>query len=178
MVFHKNAGTGIYYNYKMKNIICLILIFFSIASHAQTRFLGTVKIEFEKTVYARHLAEAFIAKKIQLNKLTASHDDVVRGILKQVKGIGDWTTDVYLIHALRRTNIFPIGDLALVNALKEIKSLLITYLADKVVREADKASEKRNYTAETFERWKQLYYRLHSLCYKTSTRRISFISKN
>lgn len=43
--------------------------------------------------------------------------------------------------------------------LKEIKSLLITYLADKVVREADKASEKRNYTAETFERWKQEHFR-------------------
>ena len=77
----------------------------------------------QKTVYARHLAEAFISKKIQLNKLTASHDDDVRGILKQVKGIGDWTADVYLLFALQRTDIFPIGDLAMVNALKEVKKL-------------------------------------------------------
>jgi len=77
----------------------------------------------QKTVYARHLAEAFISKKIQLNKLTASHDDHVRGVLKQVKGIGDWTADVYLLFALQRTDIFPIGDLAMVNALKEVKQL-------------------------------------------------------
>jgi DNA-3-methyladenine glycosylase II len=77
----------------------------------------------QKTVYARHLAEAFISKKIQLNKLTASHDDEVRGVLKQVKGIGDWTADVYLLFALQRTDIFPIGDLAMVNALKEVKQL-------------------------------------------------------
>lgn len=77
----------------------------------------------QKTAYARHLAEAFLSKKIQLNKLTASHDDVVRGTLKQVKGIGDWTADVYLLFALQRTDVFPVGDLAMVNALKEVKQL-------------------------------------------------------
>jgi DNA-3-methyladenine glycosylase II len=77
----------------------------------------------QKTVYARHLAEAFLSKKIQLNKLTASHDDHVRGVLKQVKGIGDWTAYVYLLFALQRTDVFPIGDLAMVNALKEVKKL-------------------------------------------------------
>ena len=77
----------------------------------------------QKTVYARHLAEAFISKKIQLKKLTASHDEDVRNTLKQIKGIGDWTADVYLMFALQRTDIFPIGDLAMVNALKEVKQL-------------------------------------------------------
>ena len=77
----------------------------------------------QKTVYARHLAEAIISKKIQLQKLAASHDEDVRSTLKQVKGIGDWTADVYLMFALQRTDIFPIGDLAMVNALKEVKQL-------------------------------------------------------
>jgi DNA-3-methyladenine glycosylase II len=45
----------------------------------------------------------------------------VRAELKELKGIGDWTVDIYLIHALRRTDVFPIGDLALVNAIKMIK---------------------------------------------------------
>jgi hypothetical protein len=43
--------------------------------------------------------------------------------------------------------------------LKEIKSLLITYLSDKVVREADKVADNKNYTVETFERWKQEHFR-------------------
>ena len=38
-----------------------------------------------------------------------------------MKGFGDWTVDIYLIHALRRTDIFPLGDLALVNAIKMVK---------------------------------------------------------
>jgi len=40
-----------------------------------------------------------------------------------VKGIGNWTIDIYLMLALQRTNIFPIGDLAAVNALKQLKKL-------------------------------------------------------
>lgn len=43
--------------------------------------------------------------------------------------------------------------------LKEIKSLLIMYLADKVIREADKSFDAQSYTAEIFDRWKEEHYR-------------------
>ncbi|ANH83382.1 hypothetical protein A8C56_22485 [Niabella ginsenosidivorans] len=43
--------------------------------------------------------------------------------------------------------------------LKKLKSLLITYLSDKVVREADKAAEIHNYTRDIFERWKEEHFR-------------------
>ena len=43
--------------------------------------------------------------------------------LKKIKGIGDWTADVYLMHSLQRTDLFPLGDIALVNSLKEVKRL-------------------------------------------------------
>ena len=43
--------------------------------------------------------------------------------------------------------------------LKEVKSLLITYLSDKVVREADKVAEEKQYTQETFEKWKADHFR-------------------
>ena len=52
-----------------------------------------------------------------------SHEDEIRLELKKIKGIGDWTVDVYLMHALQRTDLFPLGDIALVNSLKEIKQL-------------------------------------------------------
>jgi hypothetical protein len=42
--------------------------------------------------------------------------------------------------------------------LKEINSLLITYLSDKVVREADKAAAAKNYTQETFEKWRNDHF--------------------
>ena len=77
----------------------------------------------QKTVYARALANALVSKEISLKKLEKEDSDTVRTTLKKVKGIGDWTVDVYLLFVLHRTDVFPIGDLAMVNAMKEIKEL-------------------------------------------------------
>lgn len=77
----------------------------------------------QKIVYAKELAGAIVSKQLSLRKLSASDDENIRTSLKKIKGIGDWTVDVYLIHAMRRLDIFPIGDLALVNSLKEVKNL-------------------------------------------------------
>ena len=88
----------------------------------------------QKIIYVRGLANALIKEEISLQQFEFENDEVIRTKLKTLKGIGDWTTDVYLIHALRRTNIFPIGDLALVNALKEIKSLSSATPKEKLIK--------------------------------------------
>lgn len=77
----------------------------------------------QKMGYARHLAEAIIKKQISLKKLSLLPDEEVREQLIRLKGIGHWTIDVYLMHALQRTDLFPLGDIALVNSLKETKQL-------------------------------------------------------
>jgi DNA-3-methyladenine glycosylase II len=77
----------------------------------------------QKIVYARELAKAVQSKQLRLATLSNAHEDVIRIELKKVKGIGDWTVDVYLMHALQRTDLFPLGDIALVNSLKETKQL-------------------------------------------------------
>lgn len=77
----------------------------------------------QKMGYARHLAEAMINKKIDLEALQVLPDEEVRKKLLALKGIGHWTIDVYLIFVLQRADIFPPGDLAAVNALKQIKNL-------------------------------------------------------
>ncbi len=77
----------------------------------------------QKTVYARELATALVTKKLNLSALHASDDAVIRNELKKIKGIGDWTVDVYLMMALQRIDFFPLGDIALVNSLKKVKQL-------------------------------------------------------
>ena len=77
----------------------------------------------QKITYARGLAEAVQSKKIRLKKMEELPDEIVREQLIQLKGIGNWTIDVYLMHALRRTDLFPLGDIALVNSLKHTKKL-------------------------------------------------------
>jgi DNA-3-methyladenine glycosylase II len=77
----------------------------------------------QKIIYARELAKAVQSKQLRLKKLFNAHEDEIRLELKKIKGIGDWTVDVYLMHSLQRTDLFPLGDIALVNSLKEIKQL-------------------------------------------------------
>jgi len=77
----------------------------------------------QKIVYARELAQAIQKRKINLKQLGLLPDEEIRNILIQLKGIGHWTIDVYLMHALQRTDLFPLGDIALVNSLKETKQL-------------------------------------------------------
>jgi DNA-3-methyladenine glycosylase II len=61
----------------------------------------------------------------------------VREQLIQLKGIGNWTIDVYLMHALRRTDLFPLGDIALVNSLKHIKKLNPETSKEKMLQMAE-----------------------------------------
>ena len=77
----------------------------------------------QKIVYARELAKAVQSKQLSLKTFSNAHEDEIRIELKKVKGIGDWTVDVYLMHALQRSDLFPLGDIALVNSLKETKQL-------------------------------------------------------
>lgn len=91
----------------------------------------------QKTVYVRGLATTLLDNKINLEELDNEPDDVVRSRLKKLKGIGDWTVDIYLIHALRRTDVFPVGDLALVNALKLVKDLPASATKETLLHKAE-----------------------------------------
>ena len=77
----------------------------------------------QKIIYVRELATAIATKQINLKRFALETDDTVREELKKLKGIGDWTVDIYLIHALQRADIFPLGDLAMVNSMRMVKQL-------------------------------------------------------
>jgi DNA-3-methyladenine glycosylase II len=77
----------------------------------------------QKTEYVKCLADAIIKKKLNLRKLAGDTDEDIRTQLKKIKGIGDWTVDIYLLFVLQRPDIFPTGDLAMMNALRQVKQL-------------------------------------------------------
>ncbi len=77
----------------------------------------------QKTVYARCLAESILSRQLILKGISKKSDDMIREELKKIKGIGDWTVDVFLMMSLNRCDCFPTGDIALVNSLKEVKKL-------------------------------------------------------
>jgi DNA-3-methyladenine glycosylase II len=77
----------------------------------------------QKTGYIKYLAEAILSGQINLSQLEELSDDIVRTKLTTLKGIGNWTADVYLMFVLQHPDVFPVGDLAAVNALKRVKSV-------------------------------------------------------
>ena len=77
----------------------------------------------QKTLYTRLLAESLSRRHFDLRYLHELHDDAARKMLIAFKGIGNWTADIYLLSALRRPDIWPVGDLALATAVQEVKQL-------------------------------------------------------
>jgi DNA-3-methyladenine glycosylase II len=77
----------------------------------------------QKMLYTRLLAESLVKRHLDLNDLHDLSDDAARKFLIALKGIGTWTADIYLLSALRRPDIWPIGDLALAVAVQEVKRL-------------------------------------------------------
>ena len=77
----------------------------------------------QKTAYARCLATAIMNDELNLELLSKQNNAEIGIQLKKIKGIGDWTVDIFLMMALNRTNCFPTGDIALMNSIKHIKQL-------------------------------------------------------
>ncbi len=77
----------------------------------------------QKNRYGRELARAIVDGQLDLNSLEKLDDLAIRKKLTQIKGIGDWTVDMYLMMALQRQDVFPSKDLAVAIAVKEIKNL-------------------------------------------------------
>ncbi|MFN7927418.1 MAG: DNA-3-methyladenine glycosylase 2 family protein [Blastocatellia bacterium] len=102
----------------------------AIAPVTPERFLQLSEVELkvigfsrQKALYVRLLAQSILAGALDLSALAELPDDEARTRLKQQKGIGDWTADIYLLMALGRPDIWPCGDLALLVALQRLKKL-------------------------------------------------------
>ena len=89
----------------------------------------------QKARYLRALSATLDNGNIDLVKLSTLSEPEIRAQLTSIKGIGNWTTDIYLIFCLQAKDIFPIGDIAAVNTVKELTgaqtSVEIVLLAEK-----------------------------------------------
>jgi DNA-3-methyladenine glycosylase II len=77
----------------------------------------------QKIRYCKHLAKSIFEKQISLEDLNSMSDEKVHETLTLLPGIGPWTSGIYILMALKRADVWPKGDLALLKALKEVKSL-------------------------------------------------------
>jgi DNA-3-methyladenine glycosylase II len=77
----------------------------------------------QKMRYTRLVAEAICDGSLPITTLGRLPDRTVRELLTAITGIGNWTADIYLMVALRRPDLWPVGDLALVKAVQSVKGL-------------------------------------------------------
>ena len=89
-------------------------------SHDELRKVG---LSNQKANYVRHLAEMVLQNNVRLHKMHLMSDEEVTTELIQVKGIGNWTAQMFLMFGLCRPDIFPHDDLGIQNGIQEIYQL-------------------------------------------------------
>lgn len=88
-------------------------------SHCSDEELKSCGVSRQKISYLKVLANA-VSEELDLQSLNAKTADEVRNELIKLKGIGHWTIDVYLMFSLQSPDIIPLGDIAVVNTIKEL----------------------------------------------------------
>lgn len=111
----------------------------------------------QKIDYVRNLARFVEAGELDLDALALETDDEVRAKLLSLKGIGPWTAEMYLLRALRRSDAFPAGDLALQIAAQEIKHLRVRPSARELEELAERWRPLRSVAARLL--WQHYLHR-------------------
>ena len=85
------------------------------------RDLRAIGLTRQKADYCLTAARAVASGRLDLHALARMDDDEARDTLMQIRGIGPWTADIYLLMALGRADVWPRGDRALIVALEQVK---------------------------------------------------------
>ena len=83
--------------------------------HLNDKDLQSIGISFRKVAYIKNVFKYF--KENSYDFLSASNQEVIDELTK-IKGIGVWSSEMFLMFVLMRINIFSKGDLALMNSIK------------------------------------------------------------
>ncbi|MDE0503389.1 MAG: DNA-3-methyladenine glycosylase 2 family protein [Candidatus Poribacteria bacterium] len=87
--------------------------------------------------YVLDLARRTESQQLNFSTLHEEDDSTIRRLLTEVKGIGDWTVDMYLLFGLGRIDVFPVKDLALRKSMSSVYGLDVDDLEG-----AEKIAEK------------------------------------
>ena len=115
--------------------------------------LRCIGVTRQKARYIVGLAQAEVSGMLDFTALPTMSDDDARRKLMQFKGVGAWTTEVYLLMALSRADVFPSGDLALQVATQIVKSLPKRPKAEELEKLAESWRPYRAVAARILWQW-------------------------
>ena len=82
--------------------------------------LRSCGISRQKTIYLKDVAQRVIRKELSFTSLPMKTEQQIRNELIQIKGVGNWSIDVYLMFCMQSQDIIPLGDIAIKNTLIEL----------------------------------------------------------
>jgi len=88
--------------------------------HVSDQEFRNLGVSRQKTSYIKALATAILNKDLDLESLPTKTAQQVREELIKIKGIGNWTIDIYLMFCLQAPDLLPLGDIAVINTIKEL----------------------------------------------------------
>ena len=91
----------------------------------------------QKTAYFRDLAARALSGALALESLDQMSDEDVIAALTQVKGIGRWSAEMFLMFRLNRPDIFPVGDLGIVKGMQKLYGMRNPPSARTMMRRAE-----------------------------------------
>jgi DNA-3-methyladenine glycosylase II len=89
-------------------------------SDEQLREIG---LSGQKASYLRDLSERTLRRELRFQRLAALSDEEVIASLTQVRGVGVWTAQMFLMFALRRPDVLPTADLGIRSAMRKAYDL-------------------------------------------------------
>ncbi len=119
--------------------------------------LRAIGLSNAKVRYVQNVAQFCIEHKITDKKLLAMTDEDIQELLKQIKGVGQWTVEMLLMFTLGREDIFSPGDLGLQNAIVKLYRLKTDdkkKLREKILKISAKWSPYRTYACLHLWQWK------------------------
>ena len=108
----------------------------------------------QKISYLKSLSNAFIDKKIQPKKWETLENEKIVNELTQIKGIGRWTAEMFLIFNLCRPDIFPVDDLGLIKGICNCYSIKYPITKEHAIKMSEKWKPYRSVATWYF--WRSL----------------------
>ena len=99
--------------------------------------LRAAGLSIQKATYVLDLAAKFCDGTIQPRRFGQMSDEEISQHLIQVKGIGQWTADMFLMFGLNRPDVLPVGDLGIRNGFKKLYDLSDMPTADEMITLAE-----------------------------------------
>lgn len=122
-----------------------------------TATLRSIGLSNAKANYVQNVARFAIEKGMDMKKLSRMSNDELIEYLTEIKGVGRWTTEMLLMFALGREDVFAIDDLGIQNAmigLYKLKTGDKKQLRQEMLRISQTWSPYRTYACMHLWRWK------------------------